>query len=529
MLWKLIKIRLKARFFSFNQSKKKKYSKGKIVGMAVLVLYCVVVFFGLFGMTFNGMAPLLHQLNLDWGYFTLAFLIAFLLSLITVAFITYQEIYKAKDNELLMSLPIKPRDILLSRVFTVLVFSILIEAIVLIPAIVVYLLNYSLPLMGIINFILLYIGLSFLIIAMSSLVSYIIALVMPKFGRFKNLVIIAVFVLAFGAYMLAAFQINHVIEMFIASGKDLIQAIREALPPLYYLGIAVTSGDLLGLFMNLLIFVVPFVIMMYILARNFINLSIARPKTKKHIYRGGNTKKDNVVFALIKKEYKHYTNNAMVFLNAAMGIIFEVVILVLFIFNLENLRPIFEAEILRPYLLALSIAVIIYVSSLNIMSSSMISIEGKSFYILRSLPLKTKTILWSKFLAHFVFSTPLGLVVSIIFGLVFDFNLVEFLALILVPMTFTVFVDLLGLLTNLLKPRFDWTNEVSCVKQSLPVAITILTSMAVAMAIVGIYAWLLTEMDINLYIAILTLIFVVVDFLMALALNTWGVKRFETL
>ena len=118
---------------------------------------------------------------------------------------------------------------------------------------------------------------------------------------------------------------------------------------------------------------------------------------------------------------------------------------------------------------------------------------------------------------------------NIVFGVVFDFNLVEFLALILVPMTFTVFVDLLGLLTNLLKPRFDWTNEVNCVKQSLPVAITILTSMAVAMAIVGIYAWLLTEMDINLYIAIVALIFVVVDFLMALALNTWGVKRFETL
>ena len=529
MLWKLIKIRLKSRFSSFGTSKKKKSSKGKIVGMAILAIYCLVVFFGLFGALFDSLALLLNSVGLDWGYFAIGFVLAFVVGFVMVVFLCYQELYQAKDNELLMSLPLKPKDILLSRIFSVLLFCYVMEALVLLPCLVMYLLKYSLPVLGIINFIILFITLGLLIIALSSLVAYIFALIIPKLGRLKNVVTIVLFIAVFGLYMWGVFALQSNLINLLYAGVDLISAIKDVAPTIYYLGLAVTNGDMLGLLLNLLVFVLPFIIMVYVLSHNYVNLANAKPKIKKRIYRETKIKGNGAMSALVKREIKHYTSNAMVTLNALMGIIFEVIVLILIIINLDKITMVLEIEELRPYLLAAALVVIIYVSSLNIMSSSMISIEGETLYILKSLPLKTKTILWSKFLAHFVVCTPLGVVVAIVLSFVLKFGILEVIALIFVPMIFTAFIDLLGLLMNLLKPKFDWINEVYCVKQGLAAGITIFAALGIMFLIIAIYIWLFSGLDINLYVILVSIVFFVLDILLALILNSWGVKRFESL
>ena len=84
MLGKLIKIRLKGLLSRTLRSSKyeKKNSKGKIILYSLLIIYAAIVFIGIFGMTFNSLVKPMHILNLDWGYFALAFLSAFLISLL---------------------------------------------------------------------------------------------------------------------------------------------------------------------------------------------------------------------------------------------------------------------------------------------------------------------------------------------------------------------------------------------------------------------------------------------------------------
>lgn len=57
-------------------------------------------------------------------------------------------------------------------------------------------------------------------------------------------------------------------------------------------------------------------------------------------------------------------------------------------------------------------------------------------------------------------------------------NPIDCLVVIIVPMIFTTFVALFGLLVNLWKPKFDWVNETVVVKQSASVTISILVTMA---------------------------------------------------
>ena len=120
MLAELIKIRYK-RYFNFRDARSGNKAK-KLIGflVAVLFIYVAGVFMMMFGGMFGFLASLLIGSDDEWLYFTMIVILSFCLLLIIDVMLVYGEIYKAKDNELLMSLPIKSTDIVLSRLFVIL-------------------------------------------------------------------------------------------------------------------------------------------------------------------------------------------------------------------------------------------------------------------------------------------------------------------------------------------------------------------------------------------------------------------------
>ena len=62
-------------------------------------------------------APLLSA-GLGWLYFALAGILAVVLAVVGSVFLTQATLYEAKDNELLLSLPIPPSKILLARMLS---------------------------------------------------------------------------------------------------------------------------------------------------------------------------------------------------------------------------------------------------------------------------------------------------------------------------------------------------------------------------------------------------------------------------
>lgn len=173
---------------------------------------------------------------------------------------------------------------------------------------------------------------------------------------------------------------------------------------------------------------------------------------------------------------------------------------------------------------------VIGISSLNMISASSISLEGDRLWIMKSLPVSTKDILDIKLLLHFVLCVPAGIVLSLVLSFLFQTSMLDTIVIVVAPILFTTLIDLVGLLANLWKPKFDWVNETVCVKQSMPVMVTMFGAMGlVALIVIGYTNFCVDLISINMYMCLLIGISIVVNIALYYMVITWGVKRFNEL
>lgn len=122
---------------SMKGSKKQKITAGKIVLMLFILAYIALIFGTMFGYMFDQILKPFTMIGFEWLYFGIMAVLVVLLCFIGSVFTTQQEIYGAKDNELLLAMPIKTKDILLSRIFVVLIINYVYEALVALPCFIV--------------------------------------------------------------------------------------------------------------------------------------------------------------------------------------------------------------------------------------------------------------------------------------------------------------------------------------------------------------------------------------------------------
>ena len=139
MLKSLLRIRLMSLVGRMTVGKSgAKATRARTVTMLLVYLYLAATFLFLSFSSAATLAPVLIGLSLDWLYFALFFVATLALLVFFGIFEVKSELFDAKDNDLLLSLPIPARDIFLSRLLTVLIFHYVEAAILLFPAVGVY-------------------------------------------------------------------------------------------------------------------------------------------------------------------------------------------------------------------------------------------------------------------------------------------------------------------------------------------------------------------------------------------------------
>ncbi len=531
MLKTLIKIRLQGILLrQTKSSKKSKSSVGKIIMMSLLFAYVAVVFVVMFGFLFSTLIEPLHLMGIDWLYFAIMSLVIIMLCFIGSVFFTHHEIYEAKDNELLLAMPITNQDILLSRIFTILILNYVYEILVAAPALYVYITNVGMDVVQIILFIGMFLTLPLFVLALSCLFSWVLAHIMTKV-KMKNVITIVLFVGFMMVYFYAVNSIEEYIGLLIANGKTIAEAIEKGAFPLYHLSIALQTGNILSFLIYFVCAVVPFGIVVYLLSTNFIKMATSKAKAKKVKYVAKPMKANSVKKALLLREIKHFTSNAMVVLNGAMGTIMCIIGSIGALIYADNLKMIVDqVPQLQDMMTPILCLVVIGASSLNIISASSISLEGDRLWIIKSLPVDAKDILDVKLAMHAVLCIPAGIILSLVLIFIFQVGMIESLLIIFVPMIFTLLIDFVGLLLNLWKPKFDWVNETVCVKQSMPVMITMFFSMGLAFVIVMLYILLLSDvMALNTYMYMMIVVSVLIDVGLYYMIRTWGVRQYNSL
>ena len=95
-----------------------------------------------------------------------------------------------------------------------------------------------------------------------------------------------------------------------------------------------------------------------------------------------------------------------------------------------------------------------------------ISMEGREWWIVKSLPVPAKTVYDSKILVNLTLIAPFYVGSEILLILKLRPNGRGLWWLIVLPVIFMIFACVFGIFVNLLLPSFDWENETVVVKQS---------------------------------------------------------------
>ena len=114
----LMKKQLKQLFSGFFVDRKTGKSKSKGAAVFGIVIYITLILGcmgSMFGSVAYSMCAQLCAVGLDWMYMAMMAMMSLAIGIFGSVFNTYASIYQAKDNDLMLSLPIPVRAILFSR------------------------------------------------------------------------------------------------------------------------------------------------------------------------------------------------------------------------------------------------------------------------------------------------------------------------------------------------------------------------------------------------------------------------------
>lgn len=492
MLKALIKTRLAALWASlFVRSNTRKASGSGGLGKAAAILllgYAVVVVLGALGMAFLALGKIYYAQGLSWLYFALAAAFAFMLCLVGSVFTAQAQLYDAKDNELLLAMPIKSGTILLSRMLLLLILNYFYEALIVLPAVAAWFIN-GLPVSvgGVICTLVGFLLLPLLPLTLSCLLGGLIAALTAHMKN-KNIISMAFSLMIMAVYFYFCFNSDKLTEIFAQGGQSIAAMFTNTLLPFYYLGVAAANGNALYLLLFALCCAVPFALVYAALAKSFLHIATQKRTAGKKEYKAGQMRVNSQFTAVIQKELRRFGSSSTYMLNAGMGLLIMVGATVLLYFKKDQLNELVAAFGLNnaDKMLAMAYA-LCALCCMVVISAPSISLEGKNLWIMQAMPLDGGIVLRGKAFTHIIIAAPVAIICGAAAGIIMGFGVLHCALLALIGLTFTSFCAYFGVLLNLKFNRFDWANESVPVKNSLSVAIAMFGSIALLTIPAAIY------------------------------------------
>lgn len=478
MLKTLIKLQFQkalARYTANSSNKKKNGKKSSFNSPAVylaLLAFVGVVFAFMFYNMFSMMAPMLATSGFSWLYFLYVMGASFVISTIGCIFLSLSQLYEAKDNELLLSMPIPPRSILFCRMLPLYAQNLLFCALVQVPAFAAYATNASVSVSLVVSQIVILLLVPLLSLSVSCVLGWLIAFVTSR-TRHKNVVTIVFSLVFFALYFYLYYQAEDLVKTLAANSIGIGANIMDSAYPLYLTGLG-ASGDLLPLFGVAVVIIAFFAIVYAVLSHSFIKLATAKKGAKKAVYKEKTLKVSSASKALLRKERMMFTGNATYMLNSGLSALIMVGGTIYAVFQLNTLKQ-FPSTLIEMISVYLPL-VIAFVISMGPISAASISMEAKNLWLMQSLPVSPLQVLTQKLKLHFIVNGVVSLVPSVVLSIMLGMKPVNIIITILIPIIFSLFSGLLGLMFDLKKPKLDWNTTAEAVKQSASVMLSLLIS-----------------------------------------------------
>ena len=506
---------------------------GKIRTAKSIAVYIVLYLFlfGFLGSVFYIVADALCKplltVQMGWFYWCLMGLISIFLGVFGSVFNTYSSLYTAKDNDLLLSMPIPTSKILLVRLFGVFAMGLMYELIVMVPTVIVWFLQAPFSVVGTVCVVLIPFVLSVFVLVLSAVLGWVIALIAGKL-KHKNIITVFISLAFIVAYYYVYGKAYSILQMLLTNAEAVGQKMKSALYPLYQMGLA-AEGNILSMLIFTAIIDALFLVVYFVLSRSFLGLATANKGSAKKAFKGQNQKANSLETALIQKELRRFLGSANYMLNCGLGIIFMPVAAVMLFWKAGTVSEFLALPFLQNLLPLLAVGGICMIATMNDMTAPSVSLEGKNIWIVQSLPVDSRKVLTAKLKLHLILTLipAIPLIVAVewlikpdlIFG-------------VLIPIAVVLFVLLmgtLGLCVNLKMPNLNWISEIVPIKQSMGVMITLFGGWAIIVAFAVVYFLLDSILSPMWYLVLVAVILLAVSLVLLRWLFSKGTKIFSTL
>ena len=514
----------------FKYSAGKNASTKKKILLPVLLFLIVCYSIGYYGYI---IAKPLYEVNLTYVMLSL---FIFMVSIITIIEGIYKSqgiLFECKDNDLLFSLPIKRSQILFVRIFKLILFQYIYNLMFLLPTFVIYI-YFEHPSISfyIISFIMT-ILIPIIPTVISSILGYLVKLVSSKFKSKKIIQTILSSIIFMGIFFLS-FNLNNFIEDI--AGKA--SSINDMLTRIYYpVGAYTTLIDKFNIIVFiklLLINIIPFILFVLIGGKYYFKIisnskeSIVRKsKNKKEVY-----KKNGPIKALTMKELKRYFSSPVYMFNTIFGLLLILVLTVLLCIKGNSIIEMLLSN--EKLSIDISMPVIYYILVLfsclmTLITSSSISLEGKTINITKSLPISEKDILKSKIIYPYIIELPLILVSELLFFIVFKVNIAYILLIFSMSIIIVTLSSIIGIIINLKYPKMNASNDTEVVKQSMSSMISLFINMGII--IISLILGTLLYNKINTYILLIIhiLILLFITIILYIILMNKGTGEYKSI
>jgi ABC-2 type transport system permease protein len=502
--------------FNINKLFKKrniKYNLKKILGIigAVLVTLIVLATAYIYSYGIGTILKTLGQLDL---LPELLMAVVSLFVIVTTISRVKGTLFGFKDYDLVMSLPIDHKIIVASRLLTLYILNLTFTLIIMVPSSIAYIVLAK-PDLGFYAYtILSLIFIPIVPMIIGTVLGTIIVYIASKFKRNNFVNIVLNIILVTGIVFISMFTSSS--EEAITQSANYIANAANQIYPLaeVYKGMVIDH--------NILYFILFVVISLALLMGYvaLIGLNFKRINNNITSVATNNKKKrrkyslSSPVFSLYKKELARYFSSALYVLNTGIGMIMLLVgsIASLFVKN-DSLDQLLEipgfSEMAGTYLpVAIPFfIVLVYTSACSI------SLEGNNLWIIKSIPVSTKEIFFSKIGVNLTITLPLSLLSIIILSIGLKLSPLHGLVTMAMAIAYAFLTSIFGLLLNLIFPVFEWKSEVTVIKQSMSAFLATLGGIVLALIPIGaqyVLRNITSPNNINLialsFVALLTLI-----------------------
>ena len=464
---------------------KSKSTNAKTKFIIPLVLTAVVMFYmGSSAFTFIEQFKESHMEHLALAIFILLF------SIITL----FEGFYKAssllfncKDDQLLLSLPISRKTVLFIRMFKFYLFELLFNSLFILPVMVVYglIMNSGALYYFVCAIALLLIPI--IPIVLSSIIGYFTTYISSKF-KGKNIAQSVITMALALVTLVICFGFEGILNMMIQNASQFLKYICYYYPVGAFIKL-ITDFDILTFILFIVIHLGIFALSLIILGKYYFKLnSKMKSVTVVHNNKPYVVKTRSKLNSFIKKEFSRFVQTPVFIVNAGFGLVMFVAACVALCFKyndtiasltekFENIDP----SMMLSYLPIGILALVVFSAYMTSITSSMISLEGKSLNILKSLPIKSSMIVLYKVITSLVIIVPCLLLGDILVFIFFKFSLIDMLLILYASILIPFIAELIGIMVNLRFPKMDATNDTEIVKQSMSSFISVFAGMGLAM------------------------------------------------